>query len=108
MACCPDDVPWWRVVHADGSMKGTAGADEQRARLAEEGVPSPRRPGRLAPSRRPLVTWAAWPPAGSLTPRPVGKRPVAGWAVVGLPVAVLRHSRPLPLISDAVSSENPW
>ena len=39
MARCPDDVPWWRVVHADGSMKGTAGADEQRARLAEEGVP---------------------------------------------------------------------
>ena len=39
MARCPDDVPWWRVVHADGRMKGTAGADEQRARLAEEGVP---------------------------------------------------------------------
>jgi methylated-DNA-protein-cysteine methyltransferase related protein len=32
MARCPGDVPWWRVVHADG-------ADEQRARLAEEGVP---------------------------------------------------------------------
>jgi methylated-DNA-protein-cysteine methyltransferase related protein len=39
MARCPDDVPWWRVVHADGRMKGTPGADEQRARLAEEGVP---------------------------------------------------------------------
>ncbi len=39
MARCPGDVPWWRVVHADGRMKGTAGADEQRARLAEEGVP---------------------------------------------------------------------
>jgi methylated-DNA-protein-cysteine methyltransferase-like protein len=39
MARCPDDVPWWRVVHADGAMKGTAGAGEQRARLAEEGVP---------------------------------------------------------------------
>jgi alkylated DNA nucleotide flippase Atl1 len=39
MACCPGDVPWWRVVHADGSMKGTAGGDEQRTRLAEEGVP---------------------------------------------------------------------
>ena len=39
MARCPDDVPWWRVVHADGSMKGAPGADEQRARLAEEGVP---------------------------------------------------------------------
>jgi methylated-DNA-protein-cysteine methyltransferase related protein len=39
MARCPGDVPWWRVVHADGRMKGAAGADEQRARLAEEGVP---------------------------------------------------------------------
>jgi methylated-DNA-protein-cysteine methyltransferase related protein len=39
MARCPGDVPWWRVVHADGSMKGTVGTDEQRARLTEEGVP---------------------------------------------------------------------
>jgi methylated-DNA-protein-cysteine methyltransferase related protein len=39
MARCPRDVPWWRVVHADGSMKGATGAEEQRARLAEEGVP---------------------------------------------------------------------
>jgi alkylated DNA nucleotide flippase Atl1 len=39
MARCPGDVPWWRVVHADGSMKGVAGGDEQLARLAEEGVP---------------------------------------------------------------------
>jgi methylated-DNA-protein-cysteine methyltransferase related protein len=39
MARCPGDVPWWRVVRADGRMKGAPGADEQRARLAEEGVP---------------------------------------------------------------------
>jgi methylated-DNA-protein-cysteine methyltransferase related protein len=38
MARCPQDVPWWRVVHADGAMKGTTGAAEQQARLAEEGV----------------------------------------------------------------------
>lgn len=39
MAGCPADVPWWRVVRADGSaMPGPAGA-EQRARLREEGVP---------------------------------------------------------------------
>ena len=44
--------PWWRVVHADGRMKGTAGADEQRARLAEEGVP-------LTPDGR-----VDWPRAG--------------------------------------------
>jgi hypothetical protein len=56
-AHCPDDVPWWRVVHADGRMKGTPGADEQRARLAEEGVP-------LTPDGR--VDWtragAPWSP----------------------------------------------
>ena len=39
MARCPGDVPWWRVVRADGRMKDAPGADEQRARLAEEGVP---------------------------------------------------------------------
>jgi methylated-DNA-protein-cysteine methyltransferase related protein len=49
MARCPADVPWWRVVHADGTMKGTPGADEQRARLADEGVP-------LTPDGR--VDWA--------------------------------------------------
>ena len=39
MARCPDDVPWWRVVRADGAvMPGPAGA-EQAARLREEGVP---------------------------------------------------------------------
>ena len=39
MARCPEGLPWWRVVHADGSMKGGPGSDEQLARLAEEGVP---------------------------------------------------------------------
>lgn len=31
-----DDVPWWRVVRADGSL---AVGEEQRARLEAEGVP---------------------------------------------------------------------
>ncbi len=39
MAHCPGGLPWWRVVHADGRMKGGSGSDEQLARLAEEGVP---------------------------------------------------------------------
>ena len=39
MARCPEGLPWWRGVHADGSMKGGPGSDEQLARLAEEGVP---------------------------------------------------------------------
>ena len=39
MAGCPKDVPWWRVVYSDGSAKPDPGGAEQRARLAEEGVP---------------------------------------------------------------------
>lgn len=31
-----EDVPWWRVVRADGSL---AKGDRQRAKLEEEGVP---------------------------------------------------------------------
>jgi methylated-DNA-protein-cysteine methyltransferase-like protein len=31
-----EDVPWWRVVRADGSL---AKGDRQRALLEEEGVP---------------------------------------------------------------------
>ena len=38
-----EDVPWWRVVRADGSL---AAGDEQRARLEAEGVPF--RPGATA------------------------------------------------------------
>jgi alkylated DNA nucleotide flippase Atl1 len=30
------DLPWWRVVRADGSL---AAGDEQRARLQAEGIP---------------------------------------------------------------------
>jgi methylated-DNA-protein-cysteine methyltransferase related protein len=36
-----DEVPWWRVVRADGSL---AAGEKQRRRLQEEGVPF--RPGR--------------------------------------------------------------
>jgi len=70
LAGCPDGVPWWRVVHADGSMKGGLGSDEQRARLIDEGVP-------LTPDGR--VDWrragGPWSPpqlegaGGSVPPR---------------------------------------
>jgi alkylated DNA nucleotide flippase Atl1 len=60
LAGCPRDVPWWRVVRADGSvMPGPAGS-EQLARLREEGVP-------LTADRR--VDWAA---AGPYSPEPAG------------------------------------
>ena len=65
MARCPDGVPWWRVVHADGSMKGGPGSDEQFARLAEEGVP-------LTLDRR--VDWARCGGPWSPAQRPDGKR----------------------------------
>jgi len=32
----PPDVPWWRVVHADGTW---VGGDRQRALLMEDDVP---------------------------------------------------------------------
>ena len=34
--CDDPDLPWWRVVRADGSL---AKGDRQRARLIAEGVP---------------------------------------------------------------------
>jgi len=37
LARCPADVPWWRVVRADGGIVSPSGP-EQRARLREEGV----------------------------------------------------------------------
>ncbi len=36
LATCPDDVPWYRVVHADGSIPM---GDRQRDLLLAENVP---------------------------------------------------------------------
>lgn len=38
MARCPDDVPWWRVINAQGKISPRPGAEEQRALLEAEGV----------------------------------------------------------------------
>lgn len=38
MAHCPDDVPWWRVINAQGKISPRPGAEEQRALLEAEGV----------------------------------------------------------------------
>jgi len=38
MAACPEDVPWQRVVNAQGKISKRHGAERQRHRLEEEGV----------------------------------------------------------------------
>ena len=39
MRTCPDNLPWQRVVKADGSIAGGGYADLRRALLEAEGVP---------------------------------------------------------------------
>ena len=39
MRTCPDDLPWQRVVKADGSIAGGGYAELRRALLESEGVP---------------------------------------------------------------------
>lgn len=39
MRCCPDNVPWQRVVMADGSITGGLYAHIRKALLEAEGVP---------------------------------------------------------------------
>ena len=38
MRCCPEHLPWQRVVMADGSITGGAFAEMRRAMLEAEGV----------------------------------------------------------------------
>lgn len=38
MAKCPDDIPWWRVVNAQGKISKRPGASRQRELLEAEGV----------------------------------------------------------------------
>lgn len=38
MAKCPDDLPWQRVVNAQGRVSPRPGADSQQALLEEEGI----------------------------------------------------------------------
>jgi methylated-DNA-protein-cysteine methyltransferase-like protein len=39
MRCCPEHLPWQRVIMADGSVTGGNYADTRRALLEAEGVP---------------------------------------------------------------------
>ncbi len=39
MRFCPEELPWQRVVKADGTIAGGAHADLRRALLEAEGVP---------------------------------------------------------------------
>ncbi len=38
MAACPDDVPWQRVINAQGKVSPRPGAEHQRELLEDEGV----------------------------------------------------------------------
>ena len=38
MAKCPDDVPWWRVINAQGKISARPNASHQREILEAEGV----------------------------------------------------------------------
>ena len=38
MRCCPEHLPWHRVVMADGSITGGIYADMRKALLATEGI----------------------------------------------------------------------
>ncbi len=38
MAHCPDGVPWWRVINAQGRISAREGAERQRGLLEGEGV----------------------------------------------------------------------
>ena len=38
MAACPDDVPWQRVINAQGKISPRSGAERQRQLLEDEGV----------------------------------------------------------------------
>ncbi len=38
MAACPDDVPWQRVINAQGKISERPGAERQRQLLEEEGI----------------------------------------------------------------------
>ena len=39
MRCCPEHLPWQRVIMSDGSITGGTFADTRRALLESEGVP---------------------------------------------------------------------
>ena len=39
LSACPDELPWQRVVKADGTVAGGGFAELRRAMLLEEGVP---------------------------------------------------------------------
>lgn len=39
MRMCPDELPWQRIVRADGSIAGGGHAELRRALLESEGIP---------------------------------------------------------------------
>ena len=77
MKRCPDDVPWHRVVNAQGGIsrrRVASGMLTQRIRLEQEGV-------RLRRGRVPLRTYQ-WEPARGVVN---GRRTPREWGVMGGP-----------------------
>jgi len=74
MAACPNDVPWQRVINAQGKISPRPGAELQRQLLEEEGVKFNER-GKIDFD---VFGWAGPPPEwcqerGLFPPPPLGK-----------------------------------
>jgi len=78
---CPDDVPWHRVVNAQGGIswrRASSGMLTQRIRLEQEGV-------RLRRGRVSLVKYRWRPTRGVMNGVANGRRAPREWGVMGGP-----------------------
>ena len=71
MAACPDDVPWQRVINAQGKISLRPGAEKQRQLLEAEGVEFDDRQRVNLKKYRWDGPDAAWRKAHGLLPPPV-------------------------------------
>ena len=59
MRCCPEEIPWQRVVKADGTVAGGLFCEMRRAMLKDEGV-------LFLPDGRVDMARCAWPGKGEI------------------------------------------